>query len=222
MRGALLACLALAGLAACAAVPPPPEITSVRFARGHPAARGGALEPRPGAGLPRPDLRARERREARPPAALRGAGAGLPRARRRSPPTGPTSRRCSRRLRTEAGIDIAETGDPEAAQIRIEVVPAGADRPGLPHRRLLHRAGRDRLAELPAPPRRRAAALVGPGDARRRRRSSCRSTPRRRTCATACTRRSPRRSGRPTTSTACRTRSGTTTTSTAWRRPSTC
>ena len=47
------------------------------------------------AGLPRPHLRARERREARPPAALRAAGADLPAPRPSSPPTGPTSRRCS-------------------------------------------------------------------------------------------------------------------------------
>ena len=138
-----------------------------------------------GAGLPRPHLRARERREARPPAALRDAGPGLPRARRGSPPTGPTSRRCSPGCAPRPGIDIAETDDPAAAQIRIEAVPAGADRPGLPHRRLLHRAGRDRLAGLPAPPLRRAAALVRTRRRWAARRSSCRSTPRRRTCATA-------------------------------------
>ena len=60
-----------------------------------------------------------------------------------------------------------------------------ADRPGLPDRRLLHRAGRDRLAgaSCAAAPTRGCA-----GRTRRRssaRRSSCRSTPRRRTCATA-------------------------------------
>ena len=48
------------------------------------------------------------------------------------------------------------------AQIFIEAVPAGADRPHLPDRGLLHRARRDRLAGLPAPPPRGPPALVRP------------------------------------------------------------
>ena len=63
--------------------------------RGDAAAGRGALEPRPRRGLPRPDLRARERRAARPAAALRDAGPGLPALAgpRRLPAA--TSRRCS-------------------------------------------------------------------------------------------------------------------------------
>ena len=89
------------------------------------------------------------------------------------------------RLRAEAGIDIAETDDPEAAQIRIEAVPAAQIARVFPTaacfivpgetdwQGFLRRRPDD--ARCAGPTRRRSA----------RRRSSCRSTPRRRTCATA-------------------------------------
>ena len=98
MRWRLLAALALAGLAACATAPPPlpPAGHHLGALRRRDAAAGrGALEPRARRGLPRPDLRARERRAARPAAALRDAGPRLPAlAGARALPAA-TSRRCS-------------------------------------------------------------------------------------------------------------------------------
>jgi hypothetical protein len=123
MRGPLLACLALAGLAACAGAPSAPEITSVRF--------GQASLPR---GVARSNVDLAQdfldltfglesgealdhllRYEA--PVRVYVASAGLAPYRR-------DVDGLLARLRDEAGIDIAETRDPAAAQIRIEVVPA--------------------------------------------------------------------------------------------------
>jgi hypothetical protein len=123
MRFPLLACLALAGLAACAGVPAGTEITSVRF--------GQASLPR---GVARSNLDLAQdfldltfglesgetldhllRYEG--PVRVYFASKGLDAY--RADLTGLLAR-----LRNEAGIDIAETRDPKAAQIRIEVVPA--------------------------------------------------------------------------------------------------
>ncbi len=123
MRGPPLACLALAGLAACAGVPNAPEITSVRF--------GQASLPR---GVARSNVDLAQdfldltfglasgealdhllRYEA--PVRVYVASPGLAPYRR-------DVDGLIARLRDEAGIDIAETRDPAAAQIRIEVVPA--------------------------------------------------------------------------------------------------
>ena len=73
------------------------------------------------------------------------------------------------RLRAEAGIDIAETGDPAAAQIFIEAVPAAQIARVFPTAACFIVPGETRLARLHAPPARGAAALARPGDARARR-----------------------------------------------------
>ncbi len=123
MRGPLLACLALAGLTACAGVEPATEITSVRF--------GQASMPR---GVARSNLDLEQdfldltfalesgetldhllRYEA--PVRVYLASKGLDAYR-------PDLEALLVRLRKEAGLDIVETRDPAAAQIRIEVVPA--------------------------------------------------------------------------------------------------
>ncbi len=122
MRGPLLASLAFAGLAACAAMPPQ-EITSVRFA--------AAAVPR---GVARSNLDlsqdfldltfALESGEKldhllryEEPVKVYLASPGLASYR-------PDLAELIHRLRTEAGIEISETDDPEQAQIRIEMVPA--------------------------------------------------------------------------------------------------
>ena len=89
------------------------------------------------------------------------------------------------RIRAEAGIDIAETDDPEAAQIQIEAVPAAQISRIFPTAACFIVPGE---TDWPGFLRRRAATPGCAGPTRRRSgapRSSCRSTPRRRTCATA-------------------------------------
>ncbi len=123
MRGRLFACLALAGLSACATVPAGTEITSVRF----PA----VILPR---GVARSNLELAEdfidltfelesgeqldhllRYETPIRIYLRSPGLAAYR---------PDLTALLARIRAEAGIDIAETDDPNAAQIQIEAVPA--------------------------------------------------------------------------------------------------
>lgn len=122
VRGALLACLAVAGLAACTAAPRP-EITSVRF---------GAVTLPSGVARSNLDL-AQDFLELT--FALE-SGEKLDHLLRYEEPVrvylaspalaayAPDLADLTRRLRTEAGIDIAATDDPEAAQIRLEMVPA--------------------------------------------------------------------------------------------------
>jgi Protein of unknown function (DUF2927) len=123
VRARLLACLALAGLAGCAAAPPPAEITSIRFAP--------VILPR---GVSRSNLDLAEdfldltfelesgeklsgllRYEAPVRVYMRSAGLAEYR---------PDLTALLARLREEAGIDIAETRDPARAQIQIEAVPS--------------------------------------------------------------------------------------------------
>ena len=123
MRGALLACLALAGLAACAAMPPPPEITSVRFA--------AVTLPR---GVARSNLDLAQ--DFLDLTFALESGETLDHLLRYEGPVRiylaspalaayqPDLAELIHRLRSEAGIDIAETGDPEAAQIRLQMVPS--------------------------------------------------------------------------------------------------
>jgi len=123
MRRPLLACLAFAGLAACAAVPPAPEITSVRFGDAH-LPRGVARSNRD---LGQDFLELTFGLESgekldhllryETPVRVYVASAGLDAYRS-------DLAALLARLRNEAGIDIAETRDPASAQIRIEVVPA--------------------------------------------------------------------------------------------------
>ena len=125
MRGRLLACLALAR-----PLPPAPprrsrgEITSVRF--------GAVILPK---GVARSNLDLAEDfldltfalesgENARPPAALRDARCASTCARPTLAAYRPDLTALLARIRAEAGIDIAETDDPAAAQIRIEAVPA--------------------------------------------------------------------------------------------------
>jgi hypothetical protein len=122
MRGAILACLALAGLAACATMPAP-EITSVRFAAVT-LPRGVA---RSNVDLAQDFLDLTFGLE---------SGEKLDHLLRYESPVGiylatpalaayrPDLAELIHRLRTEAGIDISETRDPDAAQIVIETVPA--------------------------------------------------------------------------------------------------
>ena len=123
MRGRLLACLALAGLSACAAAPPPGEITSVRF--------GAVILPK---GVARSNLDLGE--DLLDLTFALESGEKLDHLLRyetpvrvylRSPDLAayrPDLTALLARLRAEAGIDIAETDDAEAAQIQIEAVPA--------------------------------------------------------------------------------------------------
>jgi hypothetical protein len=123
VRGPLLACLAAALLAACAAMPPQPAITSVRFAP--------VTLPR---GVARSNLDLAQdfldltfalesgerldrllRYEA--PVRVRVASPELA-------PYQPDIDELLHRLRREAGLDIAETADPAAAQITLQMVPA--------------------------------------------------------------------------------------------------
>jgi hypothetical protein len=122
VRACLLACLALATLSACTAAPPT-EITSVRFA---PASfpRGVARSNRDLAEdfleltfelESGEKLRGLLRYETPVRVHMRSAGLA---------PYRPDLAALLARLRDEAGIDIAETSDPDVAQIQIEAVPA--------------------------------------------------------------------------------------------------
>ena len=135
-------------------------------------------------GLPRADLRARERRDARRPAALRGAGPGLSRSAELAPYRDDLTALLAR-LRAEAGIDIAETGDPAAAQIRIEAVPAAQISRVFPTAACFIVPGETDWRASCAAARTSAHPLVRRRRRSSGRRSSCRSTPPRRTCATA-------------------------------------
>ena len=123
MRGAFLACLACAGLAACAAMPPGPDITSVRFA---PAtqARGVA---RSNLDLSQDFLEltfALESGEKLDHLLRYEAPVRIYLASPELAPYRPDVAELIHRLRAEAGLDVAETADPEAAQIRLQMVPA--------------------------------------------------------------------------------------------------
>jgi DUF2927 family protein len=119
----LFACLALATLAACAGAPPRTEITSVRFT--------AASLPR-GVARPNRDLAADFLEltfELESGEKLTGLlRYEIPvRIYMRSPELAayrPDLAALIARLRDEAGIDIAETGDPAEAQIQVEAVPA--------------------------------------------------------------------------------------------------
>ena len=122
MRGALLACLASACLAACAAMPGP-DITSVRFAP--------AAQPR---GVARSNLDlsqdfleltfALESGEKLDHLLRYEAPVRIYLASPELAPYRPDVAELIHRLRAEAGVDVAETADPEAAQIRLQMVPA--------------------------------------------------------------------------------------------------
>ena len=215
----LLALAALAGLCACTAAPPPAEISSVRFGaitlpRG--VARSNADLAQDFVDLTfglesGEDLDHLLRYEAPVRVYLRSSDLAAYR---------PDLTALIARLRTEAGIDIAETDDPRRAQITIEAVPSAQITRVFPTAACFIVPGETDWGASSGARRRGGSA----GRTRRRSSappSSCRSTPRRRTRATASTRSSPRRSDPPTTSIACRIRFGTTTTSTAWRRRST-
>jgi hypothetical protein len=123
MRGRLLACLAVLGLAACAAAPPGPGITSVRF--GSVSLPKGVA--RSNADLAEDfldltfELESGERLERllRYEAPVRVHLASPQLAEYRS-----DLEQLLARLRTEAGLEIAVTDDADAAQIVIEAVPA--------------------------------------------------------------------------------------------------
>jgi hypothetical protein len=123
MPARLLATIALAGLAACAAGPPPPGITSVRF---------GAMTLPPGVERSNQDLA----EDFLDLTFELESGERLDRLLRYERPVRVYVRSAGldayrddlgfllARLRAEAGLDIAETRDPADAQIFIEAVPA--------------------------------------------------------------------------------------------------
>ncbi len=123
MRRHIIACVALVGLSACAAAPPSPEITSLRF--------GAVILPK---GVARSNRDMAEdlldltfalesgekldhllRYETPVRIYLRSPGLAAYR---------PDLTALLARIRAEAGIDISETDDPDVAQIQIEAVPA--------------------------------------------------------------------------------------------------
>ena len=207
-------------------LPPAPRAAARRrdqlgaLRRRDPAARRGALEPRPRGGFPRPHLRARERREARPPAALRGAGArlsALARPRRLPPRPQRAARPPARRGRHRHRRDRRRGG---GADLQIEAVPAAQISRVFPTAACFIVPGEtDWRGFL----RRRSAARMRWSDQRTLGRAAIflplDTTPQDvRDCLNE---EITQALGPATTSTACRIRSGTTTISTAWRRRST-